>query len=77
MNNVLHYGRQAYGSHRRMSDAQKAQYVAESILLHEAEGHQWTIHQFGLDVEGAQWQRVLAALETLRQREAAQLQRVA
>ena len=57
--------RQAFGPRQR-SAATTARYIAESILLHEAEGHVWSLAQYGLDVESAQWQRVLEALRTLR-----------
>ena len=36
------------------------------ILLHEAEGHAWSLQQYGLDVESAQWHLVLDALGLLR-----------
>jgi hypothetical protein len=61
--------RKAFGPRRTVSHATKARYVAESILLHEANGDPWTIQQYGLDVESEQWQRVLAALATLRQQQ--------
>jgi hypothetical protein len=62
--------RKAFGP-RKLSAATKAQYVAESILLHEAEGHTWTLAQYGLDVQSEQWQLVLGALGALRKQQAA------
>ena len=58
--------RQAFGPRQARSPETKARYIAESILLHEAEGHVWTIHQYGLDVESQQWTLVLNSLATLR-----------
>jgi hypothetical protein len=63
--------RAAFGPHRQRSAAVKARHVAESILLHEAEGHAWSVHQYGLDVESAQWGLVLQALGQLRTQQAA------
>jgi hypothetical protein len=60
------YGRRAYGPQRRLTPEQKARFVAESILQHEIEHDTWTIQQYGLDVESAQWQCVLTALGALR-----------
>jgi hypothetical protein len=48
---------------------EKAVHVAESILLHEAEGHEWSLQQYGLDVEREQWGLVLIALYTLRKQQ--------
>jgi hypothetical protein len=61
--------RKAFGPRQR-SAATKARYVAESILLHEAEGHAWTLAQYGLDVESEQWQLVLNTLGRLRKQQA-------
>ena len=63
--------RQAFGPRQR-SAATKARHIAESILLHEAEGDPWTLAQYGLDVESEQWHLVLRALGGLRAAHAAQ-----
>jgi hypothetical protein len=68
--------RKAFGPGTHRSAATKARHVAESILLHEAEGHSWTLAQYGLDVESPQWYRVLETLGTLRQAQHAAAQEV-
>jgi hypothetical protein len=54
------------GTHRRLDPAQQAQYVAESILLHEAEGHGWTWAQYGLVGQWEMQSLVTEAIERLR-----------
>ena len=57
--------RQAFGPRPR-SAATKARHVADSILLHEAEGHPWRLTDYGLQVETPQWTLVLNILGQLR-----------
>src|SRR5262245_53168800 len=59
---------------RKGTPAQRAQYVAESILLREDAGAGWTWATYGLEDQPAQQQLVSAALDRLRaaQTEAAQ-----
>ena len=64
--------RQAFGPRQR-SAVTKARHVAESILLHEAEGHTWRLADYGLDVESQQWTLVLNILGQLRAAQASAL----
>jgi hypothetical protein len=63
------YGRKAFGHGKDRTDAQKAQDVAVSIAQREARGDTWTWSTYGLEVNEAQQQRVLAALATLERKE--------
>ena len=58
--------RRAFGPHQSRSPETKARHVAESILLHEAEGHAWRLADFGLQVDTPQWTLVLNTLAKLR-----------
>lgn len=61
------YGRTAFGRQRTMTVAQKARYVAESILRHDDAGQAWTWAQYGIEEGSAQHGRVLAVLTQERQ----------
>ena len=63
---VRNYGRRAFGPGRKHSLQDKARHIAESILLHEAEGEAVTPEQYGLDTASPQWQQVCTALHMLR-----------
>lgn len=43
------YGRRSYGRQRKATPVQRARYIAESILLHEAEGRVRTFSDYGID----------------------------
>lgn len=51
------YHRTHAGGHRRVAPETRAQYIAESIILHQAEGHTRTLADYGV-AEGS----ALAAL---------------
>jgi hypothetical protein len=54
--------RRAYGVHRPTTPQQRAQYVAESIALRQAEGRSWTWADYGLTENLTQQALVVAAL---------------
>jgi hypothetical protein len=49
-----HAHRKVFGPGRHRTPQEKALHIAESILLHEADGDSWTIQQYGLDVTSPQ-----------------------
>jgi hypothetical protein len=58
--------RQAYGAHRRVSQAMKARNVGESILRRERDGQGWSWPAYGLTPGSDQQVRVQAWLEAHR-----------
>ena len=58
--------RRAFGAQRPMTEAQKAQYVAESIILREDDGVTWTWATYGLDGNAQGQALVAAALTRIR-----------
>ncbi len=64
------YGRRAYGRQQRRNPAARALHVAESILLHEAEGRTPSYADYGIDPTSPYGQLVTALLEAKRQQEA-------
>lgn len=58
--------RKAFGAQRPTTAAQRAQYVAESILLREDEGRAWTWADYGLEANMLQQRLVEAHLAQLR-----------
>ena len=61
----VRYGRRAYGHQRRTTPEQRAKYIAESMLLHEAEGITRTYADYGIDKNPAMVGMVAAWLECL------------
>jgi len=45
----VRYGRRAYGAQRRTTQEQRAKYIAESILLHQADGRTRTLADYGIE----------------------------
>ena len=65
----MRYGRKAFGPGKARSQATKYRHIAESIVLHEGEGHLWTWHQYGLQDQPESRATVQALVTTLRTRE--------
>ncbi len=42
------YHRKAYGAHRKVPEAQRALFIAESITRREAEGRLWSFTEYGI-----------------------------
>jgi hypothetical protein len=61
----VRYGRRAFGVQRPTSPEQRAQYIAESILLHQDEGRTRTLADYGIDHNSAMAALVAAWLTKL------------
>lgn len=54
--------RKAYGAHRKVTEAQRALFIAESITRREAEGRPWSFADYGIDNNPGMIERVHAVL---------------
>ncbi len=54
--------RKAYGAHRKVTEQQKAIFIAESITRREAEGRAWTWADYGIDGNSRRIEQVNAVL---------------
>jgi hypothetical protein len=62
----MRYGRQAFGPGKKMTVAEKARNVAQSIVDKERRGQEWRWTDYGLENNESQIIRVWNALHTLR-----------
>lgn len=61
----VRYGRRAYGHQRPTTPEQRAKYIAESWLLHEADGRTRCLADYGIDTNQAMVALVQAWLKRL------------
>jgi len=54
--------RKAYGAHRKVTEQQKAVFIAESITRREAEGRPWSFTDYRIADNSRMIERVHAAL---------------
>ena len=60
------HARRAYGSHRRMTTAQKARNIAEAIQRKYNAGEEWDLREYGIENNASMIQAVLEHLEKLQ-----------
>lgn len=64
--------RKAYGAHRKVSNEQKAQFIAESIMFRMIEGREWSWLEYGLSDAVYVMAKMLLVVELAAKVEAAE-----
>lgn len=55
--------RRAYGAHRKVTNEQKAQFIAESIMFRIGEGREWRFDEYGATDDVRTMAEIILAVE--------------